>query len=155
MTEEMNDNEFPPQSSEADVFALLKKMQQQLVYLEKKIDTLINQSHEKPNQGKGYQDRPYREKRFPKPAYSSGRPQRSGYYRGDREQEEGSGEGGFRSGHSYKKRRQDDDRGFRGPKREYSDDRDSGQDRPFKKKFGEKKFGFAGGKKPFFKKHKD
>ena len=47
-------------SSEGDsqVVALIKRMQQQLTFLEKKIDLLLNQSQERP-----------REKSYPRPAY--------------------------------------------------------------------------------------
>ena len=46
---------------EQDVVALLQKMQQQLVYLEKKIDTLIQQSQQKPfSRPGGNFSRPFR-----------------------------------------------------------------------------------------------
>ncbi|MBU0634014.1 MAG: hypothetical protein KKB82_07170 [Candidatus Omnitrophica bacterium] len=51
-----NSSSAPPQA-EQDVVALINKIQQQLVFLEKKIDTLISQSSE----------RPFREKHFSKP----------------------------------------------------------------------------------------
>jgi len=61
MSEHSEENEelsAPPQA-DSDVVSLIKKMQQQLNFLEKKIDILIGQSPERP-----FQDR---EKRFSKP----------------------------------------------------------------------------------------
>lgn len=58
---------------EMDVLELLKKMQQQLIYLEKKIDTLIAQ---RPAQG---QDRPFQKDRnFSRPFKPYGRPYSGG-----------------------------------------------------------------------------
>lgn len=68
-----------PASSSPDVVSLIKKMQQQLEYLEKKIDTLIARSHERPS---------FKEKSFSKPYRSfgnSGRHERHDRYdRNDR-----------------------------------------------------------------------
>ena len=61
MSEHSEENEelnVPPQA-DSDVVSLIKKMQQQLNFLEKKIDILIGQSPERP-----FRDR---EKRFSKP----------------------------------------------------------------------------------------
>lgn len=55
-----HDPSVVPGPTNADVVALIKKMQQQLEFLVKKIDVLINQSQEKP----------FREKRFSKPLRS-------------------------------------------------------------------------------------
>ena len=45
---------------ETEVMALLQRMQQQLTYLEKKLDTLIHQSQPKPFNREGNFQRPYR-----------------------------------------------------------------------------------------------
>jgi hypothetical protein len=163
MTEETdNDGAAEAPQNESDVLTLLKRMQQQLTFLEKKIDSLVNQSQVKSSQERPYQERSsqerpsYRERSYPKPAWSSGRPQRSGHYRGNRDQGEGSSERGYSSGRSYEKRERDDSRGSDGPKKEYGADREPrSDDRSFKKKFGGKKGGFSSGKKPFFSKRKD
>lgn len=74
MSEQSQHNDsLPPAPAEQDVVALIKKMQQQLVFLEKKIDILINQS----------QERPFGEKRFSKPFRSFDRPHR--YDKGERD----------------------------------------------------------------------
>ena len=71
MTEQLkSDNFSAPQQTEPDVLVLIKKMQQQLASLEKKIDILISQSQEKP----------FREKHFSKPFRSFDRPYRPGHY---------------------------------------------------------------------------
>ena len=57
-SEEKDDVSVLPQA-DTDVVSLIKKMQQQLNFLEKKIDLLIGQSPE----------RPFREKRFSKPSF--------------------------------------------------------------------------------------
>jgi hypothetical protein len=63
-----------PASAEQDVAAVIKKIQQQLASLEKKIDILINQSS----------SRPSGERHFSKPFRPFGRPNRSfdGEHRG-------------------------------------------------------------------------
>ncbi len=48
----------PPQS-ESEVIALIKRMQQQLAFLEKKIDILINQSSERSFKGRPF-SKPFR-----------------------------------------------------------------------------------------------
>ena len=146
MTEEMkNDNSATPQQTESDVLVLVKKMLEQMVYLEKKIDILISQS----------QDRPSRGRFSSKPSRPFGRPFRGGgQFRGKRDQGDDLGERGSHSGHHFKKRQDGEGRGFGGPRKDYSEDREnsSGQGRPFKKKFGGKKGGFGSGRKvPFYK----
>ena len=66
-------HESPEPQNDADIIGMLKRMQQQLVYLEKKIDSLIAQ---RPGQGG---DRPpfRREGGFQKPFRPYGRPQHS------------------------------------------------------------------------------
>jgi len=52
------DHSSAPQQVDLDVFAVLKRIQQQLTFLEKKVDTLIRQTPERP---------PFRERSFQKP----------------------------------------------------------------------------------------
>lgn len=147
MTEQpKNDNFSMPQQNEPDILFLIQKIQQQLVFLEKKIDILVSQSRETP----------FREKSFSKPFRPSGRPYRPGHSYDKRGQGEDSRERGFRSGPSFEKHQRDENQKFEGPKKEYSGDREnsSGQDRPFRKKFGGKKGGFDPRKKSFFHKGK-
>jgi len=61
-----------PSPANADIVALIKRMQQQLDFLERKIDTLISQS----------QERPFREKRFSKPFRSFDHSARPGDFSG-------------------------------------------------------------------------
>jgi len=74
-----------PSQGETDIAAVLKRIQQQLTFLERKVDTLISQSSEKP----------FKETRFSKPSRSFGKSSRSS---------KGKSEGGFREGSSDKKR---------------------------------------------------
>ena len=61
--------------SETDPVALLKKMQQQLNFLEKKIDVLISQSQPKPFADRAERpDRPFRKRPFSKPPRAFDRP---------------------------------------------------------------------------------
>lgn len=148
MTEQLkSDNSSTPQQTESDVLVLIKKMHQQLAFLEKKIDILISQS----------QERPFREKKFSKPSRPFGRPYSSDSYQGKRNQGEGFRERSFHSGHPFKKRQEDKNQGFGVPKRNYNDDRESSssQEGHFKKKFGGKKRGFDPRKKSSFLRRKD
>jgi hypothetical protein len=67
-----------PDESDTDVVSLLKKIQQQVLYLERKIDMLISQSKERPSRETGSADRPFRKKPFSKPFRSFDHPQRHG-----------------------------------------------------------------------------
>ncbi len=148
MTEQIkSDNSSTSQQIESDVLVLIKKMHQQLVFLEKKIDVLISQSQEKP----------FREKHFSKPFRTFDRPNRPSRYRDKRDQGEDSTEKSFHSGHHFEKRQGDENREFGGPKKDYNNDRENSfsQDRHFKKKYGGKKRGFDPRKKGFFHKRKD
>jgi len=148
MTEQIkSDNSSTPQQTESDVFVLIKKMQQQLAFLEKKIDILISQS----------QAKPFGEKHFSKPSRSFDRPYRPGHNQDKRDQGEGSRERSFHSGHHFEKRQGDENRGLGGPKKDYSEGREnsSSQDRHFKKSYDGKKRGFDPRKKTFFHKRKD
>lgn len=55
-----DDNLEAPQQNEPDVVALLKKIQQQLVFLEKKVDSLLNQSGDRPPRDRGFSKPPFR-----------------------------------------------------------------------------------------------
>jgi len=115
---EQGNSPVSPQS-EPDVAALIKKMQQQLVFLEKKIDILINQSSR----------RPFSEKHFSRPSRSFGRPHRPF----DREHGDASGEKRFERGRPFEKRYSKENRRFDHKKKDYGDSRegDFGQDRNF------------------------
>jgi hypothetical protein len=61
--------------SETDLVSLVKRMQQQLNYLEKKIDVLISQSQPKPFRERTERpERPYQKRTFSKPPRSFDRP---------------------------------------------------------------------------------
>lgn len=94
---EHNSSSVPPQA-EPDVVAMLKRIQQQLVFLEKKIDTLINQPL----------GRPFERKPFSKPQRSFGHPHR--YGKG--QQDNSSGEGNFGQGRRFDKQQGGGNRRF-------------------------------------------
>ena len=99
MSEQPQHNDFsPPASAEQDMVVLIKKMHQQLLFLEKKIDILINQS----------QARPFGEKHFSKPFRSFDRPHR----RPGREYGHGSAEKGLDRERHFEKRHGEESRGF-------------------------------------------
>jgi hypothetical protein len=60
--------------TETDLVSVLKKMQQQLNFLEKKIDVLISQSQAKPFGERTSSERPFRKRPFSKPPRSFDRP---------------------------------------------------------------------------------
>ncbi len=109
-------------SAETDLLALVKKIQQHLVFLEKKIDTLISHSQQKPAQEERF-SRPFR------PHHSSyRREQRGGYDDRPRDDRRSGGfdarrregrEGGFDKNRRFEKRHGDDDRGFRPKKKPF------------------------------------
>ena len=147
MSEQLErDDSLSPGPNDQDVAALINKMQKQLVFLEKKIDILISQS----------QERPSRERNFSKPFRSFDRSYRPGHYHDKRDQGEDSRERGFHSGRNFEKRQPDENRGFAGPKREYSADRENrpGQDLGFKKNTAAKKEGLTR-EEAFFHKRKE
>jgi hypothetical protein len=148
MNEEFKDENpsVPPASAEADVVVLIKRMQQQLIFLEKKIDILISQS----------QAAPSGEKHFSRPYRSFDRPQRYG----NRDRDRGSADRGPAQERHFEKRHSEENRGF-GSKRSYDNPRgsDSGPERHFEKRHGGENRGFGqkiGQKKrPFFPKRRD
>lgn len=175
MSEQLKDGDsLPSASAEQEVMVLVKKMQQQLVSLEKKIDTLIN----KP------QERPFRQNNFSKPFRSFGhhrRPERehdnaSGGKRFDRphrfEKRHGSEKSGFGrkkepygsfqesdfiQEHPFEKRHGLGKSSFGHRKESYGNPRESGftQERHFNKRHDSAKSGFDQKKKPFYLKRKD
>ena len=121
-----NDNSAAPKHTDSEVLVLVKKMYEQLAFLEKKINVLINQSQEKPFRPASrppYRPNNYYDKRGPR--------------------EDSRERGGH--GHYAEKRQEVEHR------QEYS----SGPDGHFKKKFGGPKKGFGPRKTPFFNKRKD
>jgi len=143
MNEQPQHNDsLPPAPAEQDVVALIKKMQQQLVFLEKKIDILISQSS----------GRPLGEKRFSKPFRSFGR-----YHRSDRGYDNTSGEKSFERGSHFEKRHGEENRGFDHKEKPSDNPRESGfgQEHHFKKRHGGGKRGFDQKKKPFYYGRKD
>lgn len=124
-------------SQEAQIIGLIKRMQQQLTFLEQKVDMILNKLNEKPST----------QRTFSKPFRSFERPARSDY-RDHREHNRDTRERGSYSG-QYADREHKDDAKYRGSRKDYRDSRiHTGQGAPFKKKFGHKG-------KPFFNKRKD
>ena len=79
MNEELRTNPSEvPEESETDVVSLLKKMQQQLLFLEKKLDLLISQSQDRQPGARTIPDRPFQKRPFSKPFRSFDHPQRHG-----------------------------------------------------------------------------
>lgn len=144
MNEEFKD-ENPPVSpqTEPDVAVLIKKIQQQLIFLEKKIDILINQS----------QGTPPREKHFSKPYRSFDRFHRDG--KGERERR--FEERGPEQGRNFEKRHGEENREFSHKKKTYGNPRksDFGHERHFQKRHGDENRGFGQKKKPFYYGRKD
>jgi hypothetical protein len=118
-------------------------MQQQLAFLEKKLDILINQS----------QARPSSERHFSKPFRSSGPSHR--HSPGDRDT--ASGEKRFERGRRFEKRDGEANRGFGHTGKSYSDsrEREGGPASPFEKRHSGEKRGFTHKKKSFYNRRKD
>jgi len=142
MTEERaQGNSSGSPQAEPDLVALIKRMQMQLLFLEKKIDILINQSSGKPS----------RDKHFSKPARSFDRPNRP--Y--SRERSDASGEKRFDRGRRFEKSPDGDNRGFDRKKKAYGGPGGGGygSDRKFVRRDDGPRKGFDSKKKPFrFKK---
>ena len=101
--------------SATDVVSLLKRMQQQLAFLERKIDLLITQSQERPSGGKS-PDRPFRKRPFSKPVRSFDHPQRHGqgeYGHSPRERDSAQG-------HFYERHLREKSRGANPKKKSFS-----------------------------------
>ena len=152
-SEENEDLSVPPQA-ESEVVSLIKKMQQQLNYLEKKIDLLIGggQSTERP-----FRDR---EKRFSKPfrpSFGGGSGGRD-FNRGPRREgfsHERPRTGGFSSDRprpsGFFKDRPPREGGFSSDRPR---ERSAGPERSFDRKPGAGSRGFGHGDKPFFRHRK-
>ena len=127
---------------ETDTVVLIKRLQQQVAFLEKKIDILINQS----------QGESSREKYFSKPYRSFDRSHR--HNKGGRDSSHA--ERGFDQGRRFGKPGGEQSRGF-GQKKDYARPRESnsGPERHFEKRSGEEHRGFGRKKKPFFHKRRD
>jgi len=158
-SEKNEDLSVLPQT-DSEIVSLIKKMQQQLNFLEKKIDILIGQSPDKP-----FQDR---EKRFSKPfrpsfggghgkrdfnrgprreGFSHDRPREGGFSH-DRPREGGFSQGRPRaSGFSHDRPREG---GF---SQDRPRERSAGPERAFDRKPGASR-GFGHGDKPFFRHRK-
>jgi hypothetical protein len=93
--------------SDSDVVSLLKKIQQQVLFLEKKIDLLISQSQERPSRERSSPDRPFHKRPFSKPFRSFDHPQRHG----KGEYGRSSGERDSAQGRFYERRPHDKSRG--------------------------------------------
>jgi hypothetical protein len=127
--QDQQDDEVVESGSSGDVIFLLKKLQEQLTFLERKVDILVNQSKDKPSFN--------RERTFSKTPFRSG-PSAYGAVRH-------GGRPDSRSERSGPPRERSYEPGNRAPSGERSyGDRDSRGSR-----------GFAGKKKPFFSKSKE
>lgn len=135
--------DLPLASAEQDILALIRKMQQQLVFLEKKIDILVNQS----------QARPFREKHFSKPFRSFDRPHRHS----DRAYVNAPGEKNIDRGRHFERRDSEENRGFDHKKKDYDNSRESdfSKGQHFQKQHDGEKRGFYQKKNPFSYRRKD
>jgi hypothetical protein len=129
--------------AEPDVMALLKRMQQQLAFLEKKLDTLISQS----------QTRPSGERHFSKPFRASSHSHR--YASGERDA--GYGERRSERGRHFENRHDESNRGFSRTGKSYDDPRESesGREQRLENRHGGEQRGFTHKKKPFFNRRKN
>jgi hypothetical protein len=107
MKEELSINpSAAPDETNTDVVSLLKKMQQQLLFLERKIDLLITNSRER-SSGETGRDRPFQKKPFSKPFRSFEHPRQHGKGEHTRNPREGEPA----QGHFYEHRPHDKNRG--------------------------------------------
>lgn len=169
-----HDDSVSGTSDEQDVVVLLKRMQQHLAFLEKKIDILVAKSQERPFRQKPF-SRPFRpssyhrrpegeyvntseEKRFDRPRRFEKRHGREERGFGYKKESYGSPrESSFTKEHSFEKRHGREERDFGHKKESYGKPREGGftQERPFEKRHGQDKRGFDPKKKPFYLKRKD
>ena len=89
-----------PEQPDTDLVSLLKRMQQQLLLLEKKVDLLLSRSQEKTFREKPSQDRSFRKRPFPKAFQSFDR----SHHHGKGEREHNSRERDSAPGHFYEQR---------------------------------------------------
>jgi hypothetical protein len=132
-----------PAPAEQDVVALIKRMQQQLAFLEKKLDILINQSQVKPSG----------ERHFSKPFRASGQSHR--HAAGERDTV--YGEKRFERGRRFEKRHGENNRSFGHTGKSYDGPRQSegGPEHHFEKRHGGEKRGFQHKKNSFYNRQKD
>lgn len=138
-----HDDFLQPVPAEQDIVALIKRMQQQLAFLEKKLDILISQS----------QANPSGERHFSKPFRASGYPHR--HAAGERDT--GYGQKRFERGRRFEKRHGENNNNFGHTAKSHDDPRDSagGPEHHFEKRRGGEKRGFTHKKKSFFNRRKD
>lgn len=100
MSEQFRQNNpvVPPQADQ-DVLALVKRIQQQISFLEKKVDTLIAQLQERPT---------FQPRTFSRPHRPFGHAQ----HHGKGEHREGSGERDFNRPRHFERRNEDENKGF-------------------------------------------
>lgn len=142
MSEQLKHNDsLPHVPVEQDLMVLIKKMQQQLASLEKKIDILMSQS----------QDKPFRQRQFSKPFRTFG-PHR----RPEREYGDVSEEKRFGRPRHFEKRYSPENRGFGHKRESYGNPRESNftPGRSFEKRRSGEKREFDQKKKPFYHKVK-
>lgn len=118
-----------------DVVALLKKMQQQLTYMEKKLDTLIAQSTQRPSRGD---------------SFSNARPSRPSFGHPDRHSRGPRREGGFRDQRGFGQNRP-----FDRPQGDRDRSRGREENRPNPGPEGGQAGGFSRRKKRFFHRGRD
>jgi hypothetical protein len=94
--------------SDIDVVSLLKRMQQQLLFLERKIDLLLSRSQEGPSGERTSRNRPFRNGSFSKPFRSFDRSQHG---KGEYGHGHGPREKGSAQGHFYERRPREKSRG--------------------------------------------
>ncbi|MFA6217770.1 MAG: hypothetical protein WDL87_09005 [Candidatus Omnitrophota bacterium] len=128
---------LPVEPDDQDAVALIRKMQQQLAALEKKIDILLEQSSRRPSG----------ERPFSKPFRSFSRPHRPF----DRAHGDASGEKRFDRGRHFGKRPSEESPRFDHKRKTFGDSRESGfsQDRNFARRNDGPRGGFEHKKKPF------
>ena len=130
MSKEMESQEPEIPQEEMDAVTLIRKVVQQLAYLEKKIDILLTQTKGRPS---------FQEKSYSKPPFRSyGNSQG---YQGNRDNRSRGGDRGFEKRPSYDKHQGREDRSY-GQSSSYDQGRDR-EGRPFDPK-----------KKPFYNKNK-
>lgn len=131
---------LPPAPEEQDVAALLKKVQQQLAFLEKKIDILIGQS----------ETRSVSDKRFSKPFRPFVRP----YHRSERGQDSPPRERNYYPARHSDRRPGGESREFGYKKKAYDNSRegDPSQEHRFKSRYAGEKKSFDNKNKPFYHK---
>jgi hypothetical protein len=86
-----------PDGAEDEVVSMLKKLQQQLLFLEKKVDLLISQSKERPHGDRAVTDRPFRKRPFTNRVHASEYPR----HRPKGEQRSSPSESDSARGHFY------------------------------------------------------